>query len=577
MSDLSDTVDRKFINSINIDDEWEIETDTGWAPVTHIHKTIEYDEWIIQTADDHLICADNHIMFDENMNQKFAKDFIPNESYIMTRTGPQIVKSIIRTERKSNMFDMTVASADHRFYSNNILSHNSTTVTSYIVWKILFQDNQNIGILANKGRLANDLLAKVQLAYENIPMWLQQGVVTWNKGNIELENGSKVLAAATSSSAVRGGSYSMLLLDEFAFVPRNIAENFFASVYPTITSGTTSQIIIVSTPNGMNHYYKMWMDAVEKRSLYKPIEVTWRQIPGRDDAWRDQTIRNTSQEQFDQEFECNFLGSVNTLINPTKIRELAFVATTHDKWGLDFIEAPLPNHTYVMMVDTSHGVGQDYSAFSIIDVTSIPYKLVAKYRNNAISPLMYPEIIYRYGKWYNDAFVLMETNDIGSQVANSLQSDLEYENVLASTAKGRAGQNISSGFSTGSNLGVRMTKQVKRIGCSNIKDLIEDNKLLIQDFDVIEEISTFVQHKESYEAEEGHHDDLMMTLVMFGWLIRQSFFRELTNTDIRAKMASERYSDMMNDLLPAGFIDDGHSPEPENMETYVPGFERTDF
>lgn len=456
-------------------------------------------------------------------------------------------------------------------------SGKSTTVTSYIVWKILFQDNQNIGILANKGRLANDLLAKVQLAYENIPMWLQQGVVTWNKGNIELENGSKVLAAATSSSAVRGGSYTMLLLDEFAFVPRNIAENFFASVYPTITSGTTSQIIIVSTPNGMNHYYKMWTDAIEKRSLYKPIEVTWRQIPGRDDAWRDQTIRNTSQEQFDQEFECNFLGSVNTLINPTKIRELTFMTPTHDKWGLDFIEAPQPNHTYVMTVDTSHGVGQDYSAFSIIDVTTIPYKLVAKYRNNTVSPLMYPEIIYRYGKWYNDALVLMETNDIGLQVANALQSDLEYDNILASVAKGRSGQNISSGFSAGSTLGVRMTKQVKRIGCSNLKDLIEDNKLLISDFDVIEEISTFVQHKESYQAEEGHNDDLMMTLVLFGWLIRQAFFREATNTDIRAKMASERYSDMMNDLLPVGFIDDGHSTEPENMETYVPGFERTDL
>ena len=456
-------------------------------------------------------------------------------------------------------------------------SGKSTTVTSYIVWKILFQDNQSVGILANKGRLANDLLAKVKLAYENLPIWLQQGVLTWNKGNIELENGSKVLAAATSSSAIRGGSYSMLLLDEFAFVPRNIAENFFASVYPTISSGITSQIIIVSTPNGMNHYYKMWADAIEKRSLYVPIEVSWRQIPGHDDAWRDQTIRNTSEEQFKQEFECNFLGSTNTLINSNKIRELTFVPTTRDKWGLDIIEAPIAGQTYVMTVDTSHGVGHDYSAFSIIDVTSIPYKMVAKFRDNTISPLMYPEIIYRYGKWYNDAFVLIETNDIGSQVATSLQSDLEYENILTSVNRSTTGQHINSGFSASSNFGVRMTKQVKRIGCSNIKDLIEDNKILIQDFDVIQEISTFTQKKQSYEAEDGHNDDLMMTLVMFGWLIRQPFFRELSNTDIRAKMASERYSEMLNDLLPAGFIDDGSSPEPENMETFVSGFARTDF
>jgi len=457
-------------------------------------------------------------------------------------------------------------------------SGKSTTVTSYIVWKILFQDNQNVAILANKGRLANDLLAKAKLAYENLPIWLQQGVVTWNKGNIELENGSKVLAAATSSSAIRGGSYSLILLDEFAFVPRNIAEDFFSSVYPTISSGVTSQIIIVSTPNGMNHYYKMWADAIEKRSLYIPIEVSWREIPGHDDAWRSQTIRNTSEEQFKQEFECNFLGSTNTLINSDKIRELAFVSTTRDKWGLDIIERPIVGHTYVMTVDTSHGAGQDYSAFSIIDVTSIPYKLVAKFRDNMISPLMYPEIIYKYGKWYNDAFVLIETNDIGSQVAMSLQTDLEYENVLSSANdNAKAGQYINSGFGSSSQLGIRMTKQVKRIGCSNIKDLIEDNKIIIQDFDVIQEISTFVHKKQSYEAEDGHNDDLMMTLVMFGWLVRQPFFRDLTNTDIRAKMASERYSDMLNDLLPAGFIDDGQSPEPENMETYVSGFARTDF
>ena len=276
---------------------------------------------------------------------------------------------------------------------------------------------------------------------------------------------------------------------------------------------------------------------------------------------------------------CNFLGSTNTLINSNKIRELTFVSTTRDKWGLDIIETPMAGRTYVMTVDTSHGVGNDYSAFSIIDATSIPYKMVAKFRDNMISPLMYPEIIYRYGKWYNDAFVLVESNDIGSQVATSLQSDLEYENVLTSVNRSSAGagQYISSGFAGSSQLGIRMTKQVKRIGCSNIKDLIEDNKIIIQDFDAIQEISTFIQKKQTYEAEDGHNDDLMMTLVMFGWLVRQSFFRELTNTDIRAKMASERYSDMLNDLLPAGFIDDGQSSEPENMETYVSGFARTDF
>ncbi len=386
-------------------------------------------------------------------------------------------------------------------------SGKSTTVVGYMLWNILFNDNQNCAILANKGQLARDLLGKIQLSYENLPKWLQQGVITWNKGNIELENGSKAVAASTSSSAIRGGSYNLIFLDEFAFVGMNLAEEFFASVYPTISSGTTSKIIIVSTPNGLNHFYKMWTDAMEHRSNYIPIEVHWRDVPGRDDKWREETIKNTSEDQFRQEFECEFIGSVNTLIAPTKLRSLAFTEFKKEEWGLDYLEQPQKNHAYVISADVSHGVGLDYSAFSVFDVTQIPYRQVAKYRNAEISPMLLPEVIHRYARWYNDAFVLVENNDIGGTVAETLHNELEYDNMLSTVMKGRAGQQISGGFGGGTNLGVRMSKQVKRIGCQTLKDMIESDKLLVQDFETIQELSTFVARRQSYEAEEGAHDD----------------------------------------------------------------------
>lgn len=304
MSELSESIERKFIDSIELSDEWEIESDSGWVPVTHIHKTVQYKEWVMETESGKtLVCADTHIVFDENMNQIFVKDIIPNETKIMTKTGPEFVVHLEETNNSSNMFDITVESDEHRFYSNDILSHNTTTSVAYLLWLTLFSESQNIAVLANKGSLARDILAKYQLAYENLPQWLQQGVVTWNKGNVELENGSKIIAASTSSSAVRGGSFNLVLLDEFAFVPANIANEFFTSVYPVISSGKTTKIIIVSTPNGMNLFYKLWMDAIGKKNGYKTFEIHWSMVPGRDEAWKKETIENTSEEQFRQEFE----------------------------------------------------------------------------------------------------------------------------------------------------------------------------------------------------------------------------------------------------------------------------------
>tara|TARA_B100001248_G_scaffold145049_1_gene108939 strand:- start:3799 stop:5439 length:1641 start_codon:yes stop_codon:yes gene_type:complete len=453
-------------------------------------------------------------------------------------------------------------------------SGKSTTVTAYILWLILFKDSQNIAILANKGSLARDLLGKIQFAYEYLPKWLQQGIVVWNKGNIELENSSKVVAAATSSSAIRGGSYNLIFLDEFAFVGNNLAEEFFSSVYPTISSGQTSKVIIVSTPNGMNHFYKMWTDAEEKNSQYVPIEVHWSQVPGRNEKWKKETVANTSEEQFRQEFECEFLGSAGTLIHPTKLRVLAHV-TPIKKWqDVEIYEEPKQDAIYTMSVDVSRGVGLDYSAFIVVDISQMPYKLVAKYRSKDISPLLYPTIIYNVAKYYNEAYVLVEINDIGQQVADILHQDLEYENMLATSVKGRAGQQISGGFSGSSSMGIRTTKQVKRIGCSNLKDLIEQDKFIVQDYETIVELSTFISRGGSYESEEGSHDDLVMCCVLFSWLAKQTYFRDITNTDIRQKIYDEKLRMLDDEALPFAIIDDGQPEEgvvhsQEDIEEFI--------
>ncbi len=433
----------------------------------------------------------------------------------------------------------------------------STTVVSYLLHYIIFNDNVNIGILANKASTSRELLSRLQLAYENLPRWMQHGILAWNKGNVELENGSKILAASTSSSAVRGMSFNIIFLDEFAFVPTHIAEQFFSSVYPTISSGKSTKVIIISTPNGMNMFYKLWHDAERGKNEYTTTEVHWSQVPGRDAAWKEQTIANTSQRQFTQEFECEFLGSVDTLIAASKLRMMVYEDPVERKNGLDVYELPIPEHEYVMTVDVSRGVSNDYSAFVVVDITTIPYKVVAKYKNNTIKPLLFPNIIHPVAMSYNHAFVLCEVNDIGGQVADIMQFDLEYDNLLMCAMRGRAGQIVGQGFSHKSQLGIKMTSTVKKTGCSNLKALIEDDKLLINDYDIIAEMTTFIQKKQSFEAEEGCNDDLAMCLVIFAWLSVQDYFRELTSDDVRKRIFEDQRESIEEDMAPFGFILDG--------------------
>jgi hypothetical protein len=443
----------------------------------------------------------------------------------------------------------------------------STTCVSYLLHYAVFNDNVNIAILANKASTARDLLNRLQLAYENLPKWMQQGVISWNKGSLELENGSKISSNSTSSSAVRGGSYNIIFLDEFAFIPNHIADDFFASVYPTISSGNSTKVIIVSTPRGMNHFYRMWHDSERGKNAYVPTDVHWSEVPGRDATWKAQTIANTSEQQFKVEFECEFLGSVDTLINSAKLRNLAYSDPIKRNKGLDIYEHPIEDHNYMITVDVARGVGNDYSAFVVIDITNFPYKVVAKYRNNEIKPMLFPSIIEPIAKAYNGAWILVEVNDIGDQIANILHFDLEYDNILMCSQRGRAGQIVGTGFSgKKSHLGLRMTASVKKLGCSNLRTMIEDDKLLTTDYEIISEMTTFIHKNNSFQAEEGCNDDLVMCLVIFSWLVAQPYFKEMTNNDVRKRIYEEQKNQIEQDMSPFGFLSDGLNDIEEFIE-----------
>jgi hypothetical protein len=383
-----------------------------------------------------------------------------------------------------------------------------------------------------------------------LPLWIQQGVKTWNKGDIELENNCRVMATSTASSAIRGFSISLLYLDEFAFVPSNIAEEFFTSVYPTISSGTSSKILISSTPNGMNHFYKMWTEAVENQNGFLHIEANWRQVPERDQKWADEQRAVLGEQKYFQEVECEFMGSSGTLISASGLKSLAFVTPLNKtESGISIYHQPIPGKSYMLVADTSRGKGLDYSAFVVLDISEIPYKVVATYKNNDISPLVYPSMIKKIGEYYNSAYALVEINDNGQQVVDSLFDDYEYENILSSVEM-KSKMALTWGYGNKSNRGIRTTKSVKRLGCSVLKNLIESQQMIIQDFEIISELSTFVTNGTSFEAASGSHDDLVMCLVLFSWCTSQNFFSELSDTNVKKKLHEQQMQQIEDEMLP---------------------------
>ena len=448
---------------------------------------------------------------------------------------------------------------EHRF--NVVLacrqSGKSISACAYLLWFVLFNSEKTVAILANKGATAREMLARITLMLENIPFFLQPGSKALNKGSLEFSNNSRIVAAATSGSSIRGMSVNLLYLDEFAFVER--AAEFYTSTYPVVSAGTDTKIIVTSTANGIgNQFHKVWEGAVQGINQFKPFRVDWWDVPGRDDKWKTETIANTSQLQFDQEFGNTFFGTGDTLINAETLLSLRAKPYKRllENGLLKIYKETEEDHEYIMTVDVSKGRGQDYSTFNILDISTRPFEQVAVYRNNTISPVLFPNIIYKYAKVYNEAYVVVEANDQGSVVCNGLYHDLEYENMhVESAIKANA-------------LGIEITRKTKRLGCSAIKDILENGKLKIVDEQTILEISTFEARGQSYEATDGNHDDLMMNLVMFGYFVSTQYFADMTDINLKEMIFKQRMQEIEDNVVPFGIIDDGrqYSEQIENVE-----------
>lgn len=440
-------------------------------------------------------------------------------------------------------------------------SGKTTTVAAYILWCILFNNEYKVAILANKHTMSMEILARIKMSYEKIPFWMQHGVVEWNKKSLILENGSKIYTGPTSSDAIRGFAIDLLYLDEFAFVPENIQDQFYTSVYPTITSADNTKLLITSTPNGLDLFYKMWTDSENGKNDFKRISADWTDVPGRDEKWREEQIRNIGELQFEQEFLCEFLGSSHTLISGKKLRILPWKEPEHSNINLKFFEEPKPDRKYVMCVDTAMGVGLDYSAFIVFDITEVPYKVVCTFRDNNVQPIIYPKYIDDIAKTYNNAEILIETN-VGEQVVYILAEEMEYDGLISTYTKSKKVV-ATAGFGVKSNYGLRMSRSTKRIGCSTLKSLVEDDKLILNDYNIIQELGSFALKGSSYEADNGN-DDLAMCLVLFSWLSTQDYFRNMSDTNVIHDIYSGSTEE--SELTPFGFISTGTEEETEFLD-----------
>lgn len=521
-----------------------------------LKKSRKAINWTPELLEEYIKCANDPIYFAEKYIQIVHVDhgLIPIRLYDYQK---EIIEKITNNRR------VTVVTSRQ--------AGKTTTAAAVILHYILFNDHKTVALLANKGDAAREILDRIQLSYESLPPWLQQGVVSWNKGSIELENGCKVIAAATSSSAIRGKSIALLYIDEAAFVEN--WDEFFASVFPTISSGQTTKILFTSTPNGLNHFYKTCMGAKAERNTkefngYEYVEVPWQRVPGRDEKWRHETLAamDWDQEKFAQEFECAWLGSSGTLISGATLKTLVAQRPVITRDGLTIYEEKVGNHNYIIVCDVSRGKGLDYSAFQVIDVTEMPYRQVCVYRNNMVTPLDYSGTIFTTSKAYNNATILVEINDVGAQVADSLFYDYECENLIYTENAGARGKRISAGFSKGggADRGIRTTKTVKAVGCSMLKLLVEQRQLIINDHNTIHELSRFSRKGTSYEAEPGCNDDLAMCLVLFGWMSDQQYFKDLTDINTLMRLRDKSEEELREDLFEF-FRDDGQ-PEDEIID-----------
>ena len=552
---LSDSIIRKFTESFDVD-EWEVLTDTGWEAISHSNQTIEYEVYEL-TLEDGIVLrgADNHIIFLDNYQEVFIKDLTENDK-VLTEDGLTRVSSVTRTGIYEHMYDLTVDSDNHRYYTNGILSHNTTVVAIYLAHFVTFNEAKAVGVLAHKKDMSEEVLERTKQALELLPDFLQPGIELWNQGDIKLENKCSIGAFASSPDAVRGNSFSLIYIDEVAFVQKFL--DAWLAIQPVISSGRKSKILMTTTPNGLNHWYDIWNSAVSGKSGFKPYTASWTSVKERlyqdgdmgefDDGytWAAKTISASSIEAFRQEHGCEFHGTSGTLISGWKLAKLGWIDVVPDDGEFYQYKKPDPKHKYIATLDSAEGRGQDYHALNIIDVTKFPYEQVAVYHSNKKSHLILPDVILKYLMMYNEAWVYIELNSTGVSIAKSLYSDLEYENVICDSSV---------------DLGMKQTKRTKAIGCSTLKDLVEKDKLIVNHLKTIAEFRTFSEKGVSWAAEEGFHDDLVMSLVIFAWLSTQPRFAEFADTD-EMRLANEVFKneiqELHDDYMPYVFIDNGN-------------------
>jgi hypothetical protein len=514
----------------------------GYLGNSHLKKVDQEIEWTPELIKEYVKCSKDPVYFAKTYIKIVHVDrgLIPFEMYDYQK---EIVQKISDNRR------CAVLTARQ--------SGKTTTAVAVILHYILFNEFATVAILANKGDAAREVLARIKLAYEALPKWLQQGITEWNKGNIELENGCKVLAGTTTSSAIRGKSINFLYLDEVAFIEGY--DEFFASVYPTISSGESTKLLMTSTPNGLNHFWKTCKGAEEGTNGYQFVKVMWYDVPGRGEEWKKETIESLDhdEDKFNQEYCCEFLGSSGTLISGSKLKELYPDTPIMKSEGLIQYERPEKNQQYVITADVARGKGLDYSTFTVFNITQMPYRQAAVFRDNHVGPIDFASVLNTIGMVYNTAGLLVEINDIGGQVVDVLHIDYGYENLLYTQNSGRSGKVLSGGFGKNVENGIRTTKTVKGTGCSMLKMLVEQNQLLIRDYDTIQELSRFSKKANSFEAEPGFHDDLVMNLVLFSWMTEQAYFKDMTDINTLIKLREKTDEQIEEDMLPFGFIDDG--------------------
>ena len=420
------------------------------------------------------------------------------------------------------------ATSDHRF------------LTEFGVWK--YVDDLTISdSLLGAGKVLSVESIGVDSVYD--PINVEESSRYWSNGFIS-------------------HNCSFLYIDECAFI--NNWNDFYTSVYPTLSSGKETKMLFTSTPNSLNHFHDFWKGAIGGTNNFNPIKATWEKVPGRDDAWKQATLEsmNFNLDKFAQEFEGEFIGSSGTLLSGSALKSLKAAETLSEKDGLKIYTESDPQKTYTMNCDVSHGKGLDYSTISVTDITQLPYKQVATFRSNTILPEDFSEIINTLGRYYNQAYCLIENNDIGAVVTRNLWDDYEYDNLISSEGAGRLGKKLSLGIGRRTDIGIRMTASVKKLGCSLLKVLVEQGQLIISDADTIDELNKFSKKGTSYAAEEGCHDDCVMPLVAFGWMTSTELFKELSGGS-GIKTSDYQENQLASNLLAAGVYYNGTSDEDE--------------